>query len=219
MQRFLGNLKKSFRGNKGFTLIELIVVIAVIGVLVLLAAPKFLGYTRDAKVAALQSDVKTLSNAALLYNIESTNDEWPYAGDADVGFTNLPVGLQNAMLAMGFDDTALSNKVVRFDTAAIETTGELYKYVKNLNNPVDDYVLVVEGLLEGEVFHSPDGGTAGQVDGDRLTTWYGVEARVKVTDAGGNPDDSAVAADTKIESINGVDLATVIADIAPTVLK
>lgn len=36
--------------KKGFTLTELIVLIAVLGILVLMAAPKFLGYTADAKM-------------------------------------------------------------------------------------------------------------------------------------------------------------------------
>lgn len=70
---------KALKNKKGFTLIELIVVIAVIGILVLLAAPKFLGYTQDANVSAMQSDAKVLSNAALVYNVEHDNT-WPTTG-------------------------------------------------------------------------------------------------------------------------------------------
>lgn len=38
--------------NKAFTLIELIVVMTIIAILVLLAAPSFLNYTKDAKATS-----------------------------------------------------------------------------------------------------------------------------------------------------------------------
>jgi len=44
--------------DKGFTLIELIVVMAVIGILVLLAMPKLMGHTQTAKLRNIQYDVK-----------------------------------------------------------------------------------------------------------------------------------------------------------------
>lgn len=44
--------------KKGFTLIELIVVIAVLGIIVLLAAPKFLGHAENAKLAQIKNDVE-----------------------------------------------------------------------------------------------------------------------------------------------------------------
>lgn len=37
--------------KRGFTLIELLTVIAILGILVLLSAPKILGYTGDAKLS------------------------------------------------------------------------------------------------------------------------------------------------------------------------
>jgi prepilin-type N-terminal cleavage/methylation domain-containing protein len=221
LQRFLRKRRKL--GNKGFTLIELIVVIAVIGILVLLAAPKFLGYTRDAKVAALQSDVKTLSNAVLLYNIESEDDRWPFTEDTndadgglldyEVAWADIPYGLQESLKDK--DSTIDTKKIVLMQESALDpNTGIMYKYIKNLNNPISHYIVVVEGSLEGEVFHiGPNSATdqtndppvyvnAGQIDGDRKTTWYGVDANVTVVSVG----DDIVTGPTTFKKVNGVDV-------------
>lgn len=68
----------SKRNKKGFTLIELIVVIAVLGILVLLAAPKFLGYTNDAKIAQIKADIKTYETAlaAELVDDDKFSKDW-----------------------------------------------------------------------------------------------------------------------------------------------
>lgn len=50
------------KNKKGFTLIELLTVIAILGILVLLAAPKLLGYTEQAKMAHIKNDVKAYEN-------------------------------------------------------------------------------------------------------------------------------------------------------------
>lgn len=70
--------RKLSLNNKAFTLIELIVVIAVIGILVLLAMPKFLGYTKDAKLVQIKNDVKTyetIIGAKLIQN-DKLFDGW-----------------------------------------------------------------------------------------------------------------------------------------------
>ena len=64
--------------KKGFTLIELIVVIAIIAVLVLLAAPKFIGKTNDAKLTQIQNDVRVVENklAELLIKESEQFENW-----------------------------------------------------------------------------------------------------------------------------------------------
>ena len=48
-------MNSSPKNSSGFTLIELIVVIVILGILAVTAAPKFMHFTTDANVAALQA--------------------------------------------------------------------------------------------------------------------------------------------------------------------
>ena len=57
--------------NKGFTLIELIVIMAVIGILVLLAMPKFMGHTKKAQYTKLIANAKNLETASERYYMDS----------------------------------------------------------------------------------------------------------------------------------------------------
>ncbi|MFV0342589.1 MAG: type II secretion system protein [Anaerocolumna sp.] len=51
--------------NRGFTLTELIIVMAIIAILILIATPKLLGYIEKTKEATELSDVRTLYTGAI----------------------------------------------------------------------------------------------------------------------------------------------------------
>lgn len=71
----MNSISKKNNLTKGFTLIELIVVIAVLGILVLIAYPKFNSYLGKAELARIQSDIKVAENSLLSELVET--DELP----------------------------------------------------------------------------------------------------------------------------------------------
>ncbi|NIB44466.1 type II secretion system major pseudopilin GspG [Pseudomaricurvus alkylphenolicus] len=57
--------------QRGFTLIEIMVVIVILGILAALVAPNILGRTGEARITAAKSDINSISNALDLYKLDN----------------------------------------------------------------------------------------------------------------------------------------------------
>ena len=58
---------KFFKNKKGFTLVELVVVIAILGILAGIAIPRFMDATASARGAKIVADLRTIDSAVMMY--------------------------------------------------------------------------------------------------------------------------------------------------------
>lgn len=59
------------RTQAGFTLIEILVVVMILGLLISLAAPRLIGRTDDARVVKARADISAIEQALNLYKLDS----------------------------------------------------------------------------------------------------------------------------------------------------
>jgi general secretion pathway protein G len=57
--------------QRGFTLIEIMVVVVIMGILAALVVPKLMGRTDDARIQAARQDIATLMQALKLYRLDN----------------------------------------------------------------------------------------------------------------------------------------------------
>lgn len=133
-------MKKKTIFEEGFTLFELLIVMIIIGILAMLATPRYLNYVRDANVVAMQYDAKVLSNAASTYQFE--NEVYPISTEVDI---TDKADLKAYLEKNGFNSE--TDKTYSIDGEKISA------YVKNTKNPITDYLLVSGGKLDGDVFY------------------------------------------------------------------
>lgn len=62
--------KRTIKKRKGFMLLELIIVVAIIGILAAVAIPNLVGMTDEAKVSKIQSDLSTIGTAMEVYHVK-----------------------------------------------------------------------------------------------------------------------------------------------------
>ncbi len=94
--------------RKGFTLIELVIVVAIIGILALMILPQFTTVTQDAKNKQYESNCQTLVSAYAMYQAANGGDEPTAIGDL-YAYTN---GGSDAVDGPTGASYAITNKVL-----------------------------------------------------------------------------------------------------------
>ena len=85
-------MKTQIRSRRpgGFTLIEIMVVVIIIGILAAIIVPQFVGTTQEAKVTAAKGSISTLANALERFNLHM--DRYPTMDEGLNALVQAPAG-------------------------------------------------------------------------------------------------------------------------------
>ncbi|MBD3266043.1 prepilin-type N-terminal cleavage/methylation domain-containing protein [bacterium] len=126
------------RNKKAFTLIELLIVVAIIGILAAIAVPNFLNAQTRAKIARVVSDLKSITKAIEMYYIDnnsyicesesyiSMHDVKPH-GEAGLYFLVTPVSYMSSIPLDPFEN--------KYATASGTTGLDMYEVAVAPANP------------------------------------------------------------------------------------
>jgi type IV pilus assembly protein PilA len=122
-------LKKLQKDNQGFTLVELMIVVAIIGILAAIAIPQFAQYRIRGFNASAQSDVRNLSTAEATFYAD-----WQVYGNSQAALADATTGSIGVLLTGPSSATTLIAAVVDgVDQSMPIGLGNLVSAVANTN--------------------------------------------------------------------------------------
>jgi type IV pilus assembly protein PilA len=129
MQESLNRMRSRAREDRGFTMIELLVVVVIIGILVAIAIPVYLNYRKGAANKSAQSDVRSAITA--VEQAYTDGSAYPAdAGPSGAGPTTLDIGTQKVTVSP--DNTLQYKKAADGNSYKIcahnSVGGDFYRY-------------------------------------------------------------------------------------------
>jgi general secretion pathway protein G len=127
------------RQQRGFTLVEIMVVVVIIGILGALVVPKLLGRTGESRVTAARTDIKTLKSALQLYKLD--NQRYP---TTEQGLQALVQKPTSGPAANGWKDGGYIERLPK------DPWGNSYQYLSpGLHGDIDIFSLGADGQPGG----------------------------------------------------------------------
>ena len=106
-------------GARGFTLVELLIVVIILSILAAIVVPQFANSTNDAKLSALDSNLNSMRGVIELY-YQQHNNKYPSA-TASSGGASLPSGA-SAGTGAADSEQAFIDQLTMFSNAAGQTS-------------------------------------------------------------------------------------------------
>jgi prepilin-type N-terminal cleavage/methylation domain-containing protein len=128
-----------FSKRSGFTLLELIVVMAVISILLAIGIPNYVSYTKDAAVSTMQVDAGLLEQAAIHSALVCGDNSCPVSGVYEPDDSVLAI-IENVLRRKGASVQAFSLRSAGIFRELSEA--ELSPYIRSVNNPLSEYFIV-----------------------------------------------------------------------------
>jgi len=126
--------------QRGFTLIEIMVVVVIMGILAALVVPKLMGRTDDARIQAARQDIGTLMQALKLYKLD--NQRYP---TTEQGLQALVTKPTNGPAANGWKSGGYIDKLPK------DPWGTPYQYLSpGIKGEVDIFSYGADGQPGGE---------------------------------------------------------------------